>query len=73
MPASHSARDAERYDLIYDIAGERSILATTRLLTREGRLVLVGGPDGRWLGPVARFLQVMVLRRFVGKSGSSHS
>jgi NADPH:quinone reductase-like Zn-dependent oxidoreductase len=55
-----------RYDVILDIAGNRSLSHLRRALAREGTLVLVGGEGGgRWLGGVDRTLRALVLSRFV--------
>jgi NADPH:quinone reductase-like Zn-dependent oxidoreductase len=57
----------ERYDLIFDIAGTRSLLSCRRALTSDGKLVVVGGPGGRWLAPADRMLKGLVLSRFVSQ------
>jgi NADPH:quinone reductase-like Zn-dependent oxidoreductase len=41
-----------RYDVVLDIAGCPPARACRRALTREGTLVLVGGPAGRWFQPI---------------------
>jgi NADPH:quinone reductase-like Zn-dependent oxidoreductase len=47
-------RTGERYDLILDVAGSKSWRACKRVLARDGRLVIVGGPgDTLLLGPLA--------------------
>jgi NADPH:quinone reductase-like Zn-dependent oxidoreductase len=43
------ARSAERYDVIFDIAGRQPVSALRRLLTADGRYLPVGGPVGRLL------------------------
>ncbi len=54
-----------RYDVILDIAGNRSLAHVRRALAREGRLVIVGGEGGgKWLG-VGRQLQASALSPFV--------
>ncbi|MDQ3880711.1 MAG: NAD(P)-dependent alcohol dehydrogenase [Chloroflexota bacterium] len=54
-----------RYDVILDIAGNRSLAHLRRALAREGRLVIVGGEGGgKWLG-VGRQLQASALSPFV--------
>jgi NADPH:quinone reductase-like Zn-dependent oxidoreductase len=59
----------ERYDLIFDCAGNRSLSAVRRLLKPGGRYVAVGAPpEGRWLGPIAHILKAFVLSRFARKS-----
>jgi NADPH:quinone reductase-like Zn-dependent oxidoreductase len=60
------ADDRNRYDVILDIAGNRSLSHLRRALDPEGTLVLVGGEGGgRWLGGVDRTLRALVLSRFV--------
>jgi NADPH:quinone reductase-like Zn-dependent oxidoreductase len=55
-----------RYDVILDIAGQRSLSHLRRALTREGTLVIVGGEGGgKWLGGVDRQLRALVLSPFV--------
>src|ERR1700685_4670011 len=55
------------YDLFLDCVGNHSLLAGRRILSPKGRLVIISGPDGRWLGPVARLLKALVLSRFVSQ------
>ena len=61
-------RNGQRYDLILDSVGNYSLSAFRRALTAKGTLVMVGGPDkGRWIGPMAGMLKVVVLSRFVSQ------
>ena len=54
-----------RYDVILDIAGNRSLSELRRALTPRGTLVIVGGEDaGRWLG-IRRQLRAAALSPFV--------
>jgi NADPH:quinone reductase-like Zn-dependent oxidoreductase len=54
-----------RYDVILDIAGNRSLSQLRRALTPRGTLVIVGGEDaGSWLG-VRRQLRAAALSPFV--------
>jgi NADPH:quinone reductase-like Zn-dependent oxidoreductase len=56
----------DRFEVILDIAGNRSLSHLRRALAPEGRLVLVGGEEGgRWLGGVDRTLRAVVLSPFV--------
>ncbi|WP_433256004.1 NAD(P)-dependent alcohol dehydrogenase [Streptosporangium sp. CA-135522] len=56
-----------RYDLILDIAGNRSLSRLRRVLTPRGTLVVMGGEGGgRWIGSVDRQLRAMLLSPFVG-------
>jgi NADPH:quinone reductase-like Zn-dependent oxidoreductase len=61
-------RGGERYDLMLDAVGNHSLSACRRVLQPRGTYVLVGAPDGRWIGGIARFIQVQVLSPFVRKS-----
>lgn len=55
----------ERYDLIVDVAGNRSWSANKRVLQPKGRRVLVGMPKGSKLaGPLPRLARFMVARQF---------
>ena len=58
-------RRGRQYDLILDIAGTRSLWASSRALTRAGTLVVVGGPGGRWISPADRMAKAVVLSRLV--------
>jgi NADPH:quinone reductase-like Zn-dependent oxidoreductase len=57
-------RSTQRYDAILDIGAKRPLLTLRRLLVPNGRLVLVGGSRGNWIGPLARVLGALVLTRF---------
>jgi NADPH:quinone reductase-like Zn-dependent oxidoreductase len=55
-----------RYDVILDIAGNRSLSHLRRALTREGTLVIVGGEGGgKWLGGIDRQFRAHLLSPFV--------
>lgn len=60
-------RSGQRYDLILDPGGNRSLSDIRRVLTPEGTLVLVGPGSGQWVGPIARMLRAIVTSRFVGQ------
>ena len=55
-------RAGRRYDLLVDIAGNRTLAETRRALAPKGVLVGVGGPDkGRWIGPLGRSVKMVLL------------
>jgi NADPH:quinone reductase-like Zn-dependent oxidoreductase len=57
-----------RYDVILDIAGNRSLSQLRRALAGDGTLVIVGGEGGgRWLGGIDRQLRASVLSPFVSQ------
>ena len=54
------------YDLIIDIAGNRSLSSLRRLLTTHGTVMLVGGEGGnRWIGRLDRPLRGMLWSLFI--------
>jgi NADPH:quinone reductase-like Zn-dependent oxidoreductase len=58
----------ERYDLILDNVGNRSLSAYRGVLKPAGTYVLIGGggPDaGNWIGPMAGFLKTLIVSPFV--------
>jgi NADPH:quinone reductase-like Zn-dependent oxidoreductase len=58
----------QRYDVILDTGGNRSLTHLRGALTPRGTLVLVGGEtDGRWLGGTDRVLRALLLSPFVGQ------
>jgi len=64
-----------RYDVILDNVGNRSLSGNRRVLAPEGRYVLIGGggPDaGRWIGPLLKPLQAVLLSPFVSQHMGMH-
>jgi NADPH:quinone reductase-like Zn-dependent oxidoreductase len=60
------AGTGQRYDLILDIGGNRSISHLRRALPPEGTLVLVGGEGGgRWIGGMERQVWALAISPFV--------
>jgi NADPH:quinone reductase-like Zn-dependent oxidoreductase len=57
----------QRYDLILDTVGNRSLSDTRRALTPRGSLVIVGGSGGPWLMGMGRTVRALVLSPFVGQ------
>ena len=65
-------RSDERYDLIFDIPGNRPFSECRGALTPEGIYVLIGHDRfgqgaGRWFGSVPRVLKLAVLSPFVSQ------
>jgi NADPH:quinone reductase-like Zn-dependent oxidoreductase len=57
----------QRYDLILEMAGNRSLADLRRALTPKGTLVLVGGSGGRWFMGTGRTLRAVLVSPFVGQ------
>ena len=60
----------QRYDLILDNVGNRSLLEIRRVLAPQGKYVLIGGggvDDGRWVGPLFRLVKALLLSPFVSQ------
>jgi len=55
----------KHYDVIIDMVGNHSPLENRRALAPTGKLVMVGGPSGDWLGPAASLLKAKLLSPFV--------
>ena len=61
-------KSGQRYDLIIDNVGNRSLLECRRVLNPKGKIVLIGGGgvnDGRWTGPLVGVIKMLTLKRFV--------
>ncbi|MET8203825.1 NAD(P)-dependent alcohol dehydrogenase [Micromonospora taraxaci] len=62
------ARDTRRYDVVFDLVGNRSLRALRRVLTPTGTLVLSGGGvyrGGSLLGPIGLIARGRLLAPFV--------
>lgn len=61
-------RSRQRYDVVFDLVGNRSLAECRRVLTPGGTLVLSGGgvsSGGSVIGPMGLMLRAQVLSRFV--------
>ena len=56
-------RGPARYDLMLDIGADRPLSDCRRILTPDGRVVMVGPGRGDWIGPVTRILRAAVSSR----------
>jgi NADPH:quinone reductase-like Zn-dependent oxidoreductase len=50
-------QSGRRYDLMFDLPGNRSLADCKRVLKSNGTYLLVGGPKRRWLGPLPRLFR----------------
>src|SRR5262249_39545787 len=62
------ARGSARYDVLFDLVGNRSLADCRRVVKRNGTLVLSGvgtSRGGSFIGPMGPMLQAMVVSKFV--------
>lgn len=55
----------EKYDLIVDMVGNHGVLANLDVLKPDGRLVVVGGQHGDWIGPLSNMIKGPLVAPFV--------
>jgi NADPH:quinone reductase-like Zn-dependent oxidoreductase len=59
-------KGTQRYDVIFDIIGNHSLLDNRSVLTADGILVTAGAQSNdRWIGPLARLAATLVVAPFV--------
>jgi NADPH:quinone reductase-like Zn-dependent oxidoreductase len=61
------AESGRRYDLILDLAGNRSLSDLRSVLANKGTLVIVGGSGGAWFMGFGRTLRAAMISPFVGQ------
>ena len=64
------AHRGEHYDVILDNVPNHSLAECRRVLTPKGKYVMIGGGgpnDGRWIGPFARVIKIMLSAPFVSQ------
>ena len=49
-----------RYDLVVDMVGNRGPFEIKRVLAPKGRLVIIGGPRGNWIGPLTPTIKALI-------------
>ena len=57
----------QQYDLIIDNVGNHSLSANRRVMTDDGKLVMIGGSKGDWIGPLMRPINALLLSPFVSQ------
>ena len=61
-------QSTERYDLMLDNVGNRSLSESRHILGANGKYVMVGGSnETKWLGPLGRVIGIGVVSRFVSQ------
>jgi NADPH:quinone reductase-like Zn-dependent oxidoreductase len=61
----------DRFDVMFDLPGNRPLHDCKRLLAPGGTYVMVGGPKGDWTGPLFRLLTAKLLFLFGDKSDTN--
>ena len=67
-------KSGQRYDLIIDNVGNRSVLECARVLTPQGKLVMIGGggpEDQGFIGPLINPLKMLMVKPFVSQEVGS--
>lgn len=64
-------RGLARFDLIFELAGNRRRRDLARILTPTGTLVACGAPDGQWLAPLAAPAGLAIASRFSRRTYTS--
>jgi NADPH:quinone reductase-like Zn-dependent oxidoreductase len=57
-----------QYDVLLDCVGNRSLSSCRRVMKPRGIFVVIGGPDGRWVGPLASMFKALLLSPFVSQN-----
>jgi len=63
-------KTGQRYDVIIDNVGNRSLSENRRVLTPNGKYVLIGGGgvnDNRWIGPFGLVIKTLLLKPFISQ------
>lgn len=61
-------RTGEKYDVVYDNAGNRSFSEVRRVMKRDSVFIPAGvRPGGKWLGPIPHLLNVLTARLFASQ------
>jgi NADPH:quinone reductase-like Zn-dependent oxidoreductase len=63
-------RSGTRYDVLFDNAGNRSWLSMRRALAPSGRVLLVGGPRKRMLGPLGHTIRITLASKLSGRKAA---
>jgi NADPH:quinone reductase-like Zn-dependent oxidoreductase len=64
------SKSGQRYDVILDNVGNRSISEVRRVLNPQGKYVLIGGGgvnDNRWVGPFGLVIKLLLLKPFISQ------
>jgi NADPH:quinone reductase-like Zn-dependent oxidoreductase len=57
----------QQYDLIIDMVGNHPLSVNRKVMKPDGIMVIIGGPNGNWLGPLIGPIKAMLYSPFVGQ------
>jgi NADPH:quinone reductase-like Zn-dependent oxidoreductase len=66
--AANFTQSTERYDIVLDCIGNQRLRDVMRVMNRNATYVVVGGPDGNWLGPLAHSLKAVLYSNMVSQN-----
>jgi NADPH:quinone reductase-like Zn-dependent oxidoreductase len=58
-------KSGKKYDLIIDMVGNHGLSANRKVMTPEGKLVMIGGAKGDWIGPLSGPIKAIMYSPFV--------
>jgi NADPH:quinone reductase-like Zn-dependent oxidoreductase len=58
---------AERFDVMLDNVGNRTLSECRRVLKPKGQYVMIGGQSGAWIAPLDRFVGIAIASFFVSQ------
>ena len=61
-----TSRD-DSFDIVFDVIGNHRPRACRRIMKDKGIFVVVGGPEGRWLGPISSLLGAIAQAPFISQ------
>jgi NADPH:quinone reductase-like Zn-dependent oxidoreductase len=57
-------KSGQQYDLVLDNVGNHSLSTLRGVLKPNGIYIMVGGPKGKWIDPMPRVFQAMLISKF---------
>jgi len=65
------ALELPRYDVVFELAGNRPLRELARLLTPTGSYVACSAPQGQWIGPLTAMAKLPIVSAFSGRRYAS--
>jgi NADPH:quinone reductase-like Zn-dependent oxidoreductase len=58
-------QSGQKYDLIIDMVGNHSLSENRKVMTANGKFIIIGGAKGNWLGPLVAPIKAMIYSPFI--------